>query len=387
MRLDASFGGLALGAFLALAMAMLAAPDTRAASALSIAMACAALVLAGLHAGFAALVSALHRRGVFAESVVIVGATEAAERLAVRAQRTGAAHVVAVVDDRRAQVHWRSDLPPLCGDIDDLLAWRGLPEIDRIIVAVPPTSPASVRAILKRLRCTPNRIDLLLEDGDAELHAAGAHRIAGVLAVSATGRADDHAHALLKRAKDLVLGLGLLLVLAAPMAAIGLAIKLDSNGPALFRQRRIGKNGRPFTAYKFRTMHWAPNAPWRPPSASAQQLTRVGAWLRARHVDDWPMLINVIRGEMALVGPRPHAVEAQTAGCELRQIAPDYPARHGVKPGIFGWAQINGWRETPRTPACVRAHLKHDLDYVAHASIWLDLQLLVRALFSAFRAR
>jgi lipopolysaccharide/colanic/teichoic acid biosynthesis glycosyltransferase len=366
---------------------MFAAPDARAASALALAMSMAALLLAALHAGFAALVSALHRHGVFAETVVVVGATDAAARLAVRAKRTGAAHIVAVVDDRRAQAQWRDDLPPLCGNIDDLLAWSGLSEVDRIVVAVPPTSPASVRAILKRLRCAPNRIDLLLEDGDAELHAPGARRIAGVLAVSAAGRGDDHRHALFRRAADLAFGGALLLVLAAPMAAIALAIKLDSAGPALYRQRRIGKNGRAFTAYKFRTMHWMPDAPWRPASANQQRVTRIGKKLRLRHIDDWPMLFNVVRGEMSLVGPRPHAADANAAGCTLRQIAADYPARHCVKPGMFGWAQINGWRETPRTPACVRAHLKHDLDYIEHASIWLDLQLLVRALFSAFRGR
>jgi lipopolysaccharide/colanic/teichoic acid biosynthesis glycosyltransferase len=387
MRLDAAFGGLALGAFFALTVAMVAAPDARTASALSLAMSMAALLLAALHASFAVLASALHRHGVFAETVVIVGATEAAERLAVRAKRTGAAHVVAVVDDRRAQAQWRRDLPPICGDIDSLLAWHGLPEIDRIIVAVPPTSPASVRAILKRLRCAPNRIDLLLEDGDADLHAPGARRIAGVLAVSVAGQRDDQAIALIKRTIDLALGLGLLAVLAAPMAAIALAIKFDSPGPALFPQRRIGKNGRVFTAHKLRTMHWAPDAPWRPAQANERRITRLGRWLRERNIDDWPLLLNVIRGDMGLVGPRPHAADAQTVGCGFRDIAAEYPARHSVKPGMFGWAQLNGWREAPRTPACVRAHLKHDLDYIAHASVWLDLQLLVRALLSAFRTR
>lgn len=387
MHLDASFGGFALGAFFALTVAMLATPDPRAASAISLAMPAAALVLAIVHASFAGLASALYKRGFFTETVAIVGATEAGERLAMRAQRTGAAHVVAVVDDRRAQAHWRAELPPLCGNIDDLLAWRDLPHVDRIIVAVPPTSPASVRAILQRLRCAPNRVDLLLEDGDAELHAPGARRIAGVLVVSAAGHGADHARGLTKRVKDLVLGGLLLSILAAPMAAIALAIKLESRGPALFRQPRFGKNGRSFTAYKFRTMNWTPGAPWRPAQAEEARITSVGRWLRALQIDDWPLLLNVIRGEMSLVGPRPHATDAQTAGCVFRDIAPEYPARHSVKPGMVGWAQMNGWREAPRTPACLRAQLKHDMDYVAHASLWLDLQLLLRALLNVFRAR
>ncbi len=387
MHLDASFGGFALGAFLALVVALMTAPDARAASALSLALPLAALVLAAAHAGLAAIISSLFQRGMFSETVVIVGATEAAERLAVRAQRSGAAQVLAVVDDRRAQAHWRAGLPPICGDIDDLLAWRGLPEIDRIIVAVPPTSPASVRAILQRLRRAPNRIDLLLEDGDAALHAPGARRIAGISAVSVTGRGESQTQAAVRRLIDLTLAAMLVAILAAPMAAIALAIKIDSQGPILFRQHRIGRNGRPFTALKFRTMFWEPGAPWRPAHLDETRITRMGRWLRESFVDDWPMLLNVIMGDMALVGPRPHAEDAHTAGCAFRQIAPEYQARHSVKPGLFGWAQINGARQAPRTPACVRTHLKLDLDYIARASLWLDLQLLLRAIASAFRVR
>jgi lipopolysaccharide/colanic/teichoic acid biosynthesis glycosyltransferase len=176
-----------------------------------------------------------------------------------------------------------------------------------------------------------------------------------------------------------IIGAGLAIVFALPMLLIAAAIKLDSKGPALYRQRRHGFNNRIITVLKFRTMHHVPDAPLSQVVANDPRVTRLGAWLRRTSLDELPQLYNVLRGEMSLVGPRPHAVGMKAAERDLQNIVAEYAHRHRVKPGITGWAQINGSRGPVETPAAVRRRLKLDLEYVSRASLWLDLQILVRS--------
>jgi lipopolysaccharide/colanic/teichoic acid biosynthesis glycosyltransferase len=183
---------------------------------------------------------------------------------------------------------------------------------------------------------------------------------------------------LAKRAQDLALGSLMLAAMAIPMLIIALAVKIDSRGPVLYRQRRHGFNNRVITVLKFRTMRHETEASARPAQPGDPRITRIGAWLRPYSLDELPQLINVLAGEMSLVGPRPHAIDLKAAERELSHIVADYAHRHRVKPGITGWAQVNGSRGAVRTPACVRRRLKLDLEYVAGASLWLDLQILLR---------
>jgi lipopolysaccharide/colanic/teichoic acid biosynthesis glycosyltransferase len=162
------------------------------------------------------------------------------------------------------------------------------------------------------------------------------------------------------------------------MLAIALAIKLDSKGPVLFRQPRHGFNNRVMTLVKFRTMQ-----------AHPERVTRVGRFLRSTSLDELPQLFHVLRGDMSLVGPRPHEIDKTTGERPYHHIVADYAHRHRVRPGITGWAQVNGCRGAIKTPASLRRRHRLDLDYIAHASLWLDMQILARTasiLFMDLRA-
>jgi polysaccharide biosynthesis protein PslA len=196
-----------------------------------------------------------------------------------------------------------------------------------------------------------------------------------------------------KRAADVGLALLLLLVLAPSMLAVALWIRLDSPGPLLFRQRRVGLHGRGFRLLKFRTMYVEPAAAPAPGEGLCVQatrndprVTRAGVWLRRLSVDEWPQLVNVLRGEMSLVGPRPHAPGTCAGGRPFEQVAARYAARHRVRPGITGLAQVRGWRGATETEEKLHRRLDSDLEYIEHWSLGLDLTILLRTVPAVLRA-
>ena len=184
-----------------------------------------------------------------------------------------------------------------------------------------------------------------------------------------------------KRILDIVLsGLGLI-VLTPVFLALALAIRLDSRGPVVFRQRRYGFNQKQFTILKFRSMTVLEDGP-RVTQASPndRRVTRVGYWLRRLSLDELPQLWNVLLGQMSLVGPRPHALAHDRA--YERRIAL-YARRHNVKPGITGWAQVNGYRGETDTEEKMQDRVQHDLFYIDNWSIWMDLRILVLTVLSS----
>ncbi|HYD86886.1 MAG TPA: exopolysaccharide biosynthesis polyprenyl glycosylphosphotransferase [Vitreimonas sp.] len=378
IRPERSLGGLALGAITGLVVANLLAADARSAAALAAIIPATAMLLALAHGALAVWIGAAHRKGVFSETLVLVGATPAAERLAARAAKTGEARIVAIVDDRLSRAPEALASAPVGGSLDDLLAWEGLPHVDRIVITVTQKAEARVRAMIERLRSIPNRVDLLLDYDTQSVRGGRVERFGGGAVACVSGRPHSARRAMIKRAQDLVLGALLLIAFALPMLTIAVAVKLDSKGPVLFRQRRHGFNNRVITVLKFRTMKHAPGAPLRQVRANDPRVTRIGAFLRRTSLDELPQLINVLRGEMSLVGPRPHAIGMKAAERDLEHIVAEYAHRHRVKPGITGWAQVNGSRGPIETAPAVRRRLKLDLEYVSRASLWLDLQILAR---------
>ncbi len=188
-----------------------------------------------------------------------------------------------------------------------------------------------------------------------------------------------------KRALDLAIAIPLTVLGGPVLAVIALAVRLDSPGPALFRQQRLGQGGVPFTILKFRTMTVQENGDHVVQARKNDaRLTRLGGFLRRWSLDELPQLFNVLTGEMSLVGPRPHA----RAHDEFyaRKIA-HYTLRQYVKPGITGWAQVNGHRGETPTIEAMRARVDHDVWYVAHADIALDLKILFRTAFEVLRRR
>jgi Undecaprenyl-phosphate glucose phosphotransferase len=191
---------------------------------------------------------------------------------------------------------------------------------------------------------------------------------------------------ILKRTIDL-LGAGVGLLLLSPLLLVtALSIKLDSKGPILFSQSRNGFNGRSFRIYKFRTMTVLEDGPViRQATRDDPRCTRVGRWLRRTNIDELPQLVNVLRGEMSLVGPRPHAAAHD---CEYEQQIAAYAFRYQLKPGITGWAQLNGYRGETRTLDLMSKRIEYDLWYIKNWSIFLDLRILLSTLtIGAWRSR
>lgn len=183
----------------------------------------------------------------------------------------------------------------------------------------------------------------------------------------------------LKRTEDLLLGLLFLGLCALPMLLIALAIKFTSKGPVLFRQPRHGKNGVEFNVLKFRTMRaMETGANVAQAQRNDPRITEVGAFLRRTSLDELPQFINVVRGEMSLVGPRPHAIAHNLL---YRTKILEYMRRNKVKPGITGWAQVNGYRGETDTLDKMVARVEHDLIYIRSWTLWLDIKIIFLTVF------
>lgn len=171
-----------------------------------------------------------------------------------------------------------------------------------------------------------------------------------------------------KRAFDIALALWLLATLWPMMLLAGLAVKLSGPGPVLFTQIRAGKDGRPFTIYKFRSM--------RTEAGREECVTSVGAMLRRTSFDELPQIFNVLRGEMSMIGPRPHVIDMTVAGQRFDELVPDYPLRLMARPGISGWAQVNGLRGVVADKDSAQARIDHDLAYLQNFSLTLDIKIV-----------
>jgi exopolysaccharide biosynthesis polyprenyl glycosylphosphotransferase len=182
-----------------------------------------------------------------------------------------------------------------------------------------------------------------------------------------------------KFAFDIVIGSFLFVVLSPFLALIALAIRLDSPGPVLFRQPRLGFNNRLFTCYKFRSMHHGMTDLMgdRQATRGDPRVTRLGKWLRALSLDELPQLFNVLKGNMSLVGPRPHPPNTKAADKLFTDVIAKYAFRHRVKPGITGWAQVNGWRGETKTVEQIENRVACDLAYIENWSVWFDLRIMM----------
>jgi Undecaprenyl-phosphate glucose phosphotransferase len=190
---------------------------------------------------------------------------------------------------------------------------------------------------------------------------------------------------IVKRAMDVAVGLLALIFFVPIMALTALAIKLDSEGPVFFAQNRRGFNGRNFLMLKFRTMTVQENGESiTQATRNDPRVTKIGKLLRSASIDELPQLVNVIRGEMSLVGPRPHALAHDNYFVKLLQ---DYASRHHVKPGMTGWAQVNGLRGATPSVDQIARRVEMDLWYINNWSLWLDIQILIKTVFEVLRKR
>ena len=221
------------------------------------------------------------------------------------------------------------------------------------------------------------------EEISLELPHLGYGEVAGIPMLKLSERPLSGWSVFAKGLEDRILGVCLLIAFSPLLIAIALAIKLNSRGPVLFRQKRYGFNNNEFWVLKFRTMRAAPASDKNVEQAKRgdPRITTVGRILRRTSLDELPQLVNVVRGEMSLVGPRPHAVAHNE---EYATVINEYLSRHRVKPGITGWAQINGFRGETQTLDLMRQRVQHDLYYIENWSVLFDLRILVMTLFVGF---
>lgn len=270
--------------------------------------------------------------------------------------------------------------PSVAGSVDELIDLSREMSIDDIVIAVPPDADAleTVAQLRWRLRGVAVEVYILPHLAQGEDVVLPVEMFGPLPLVVVQRRPLSHAQALCKRLLDLAFGLILLVLLLPVLVAVAVAVKLDSPGPILFRQPRLGFNDRPFTVLKFRSMHASASdlMASRQTSRRDPRVTRVGRWLRKLSLDELPQLFNVLSGDMSLVGPRPHAPHTRAGGRLLKDAMAEYVIRHQVKPGITGWAQVNGARGELVTMDDLRRRVTFDLEYIQKWSVWLDIRII-----------
>jgi putative colanic acid biosynthesis UDP-glucose lipid carrier transferase len=286
-------------------------------------------------------------------------------------------------DDRSLERLQLAADEPLLGPVGEVGRFSKEQRIDVVYIALPLSCQHRVAELLAELKDTTASVYFV---PDASLFGPLRPRVevlGGNPVVRVCETPFRGASAFVKRTEDLVLGALILIACLPLLFAIAAAVKLDSPGPVIFRQRRHGLDGREIIVYKFRTMRVLEDGPeLRQAQAGDPRVTRVGSLLRRFSLDELPQLLNVLQGRMSLVGPRPHAL----AHTELyRKLINGYMIRHKVRPGITGWAQVNGLRGETDTLEKMAARVEHDLAYLSDWSLALDLSILLRTVSAVVR--
>ncbi|KQY96718.1 UDP-phosphate glucose phosphotransferase [Brevundimonas sp. Root1423] len=336
------------------------------------------ITLNALHMGWSDIVARWRASGALTPNIVLVGATRHAEALIREALKRRDLNVLGIFDDRLARSPRAIEGVPVLGTADDLLTHKMTPYVDRIVLAIDPKAEARVRDLTARLRTLPNEVSLVVEPKDEAETRTALNRLAAAPLADVQGPVDDDRRAFNKRLQDITLGLTATVLLSPVMAAVALAIRMDSPGPIFFRQRRHGFNHEEIVVWKFRSMKQesADATASRQVTHDDDRVTRIGKFIRKTSLDELPQLLNVITGEMSLVGPRPHAIGMKTGHIESARLVAEYAHRHRIKPGMTGWAAVNGSRGPLHTAQDVRRRVQLDIDYVENQSFWLDMWIM-----------
>ncbi|EPM69153.1 capsular polysaccharide biosynthesis protein [Pseudomonas syringae pv. theae ICMP 3923] len=328
----------------------------------------------------------LRRHGFNTRRVAIVGTGQVGERLArsISLAPWMGLNLLGFYDSHPQQMNQdgkRRRLPVL-GDLHQLIEDAREGRIDKVYITLAFSADAQLSELITGLSDTTASVYLIPDVFMFDLLHARSESINGLASISIFDSPMDGAWSLAKRAEDILLSSLILLLIAVPLLLIAAAIKLTSPGPVLFRQRRYGLDGRSIMVWKFRSMIVQDTAEGvRQATRNDIRVTPLGAFLRRTSLDELPQFFNVLHGEMSIVGPRPHAVAHNE---QYRKQVSGYMLRHKVKPGITGWAQINGWRGETDTLDKMRMRVEFDLEYIEHWSIWLDLKIILLTLLKGF---
>ncbi len=278
---------------------------------------------------------------------------------------------------------------PKLGKVGDLPDFARKAHVDLVIVSMPLSAEKRVLEMLKQLWILPVDIRLSAHMSQLKFAASAYSYVGGLPVFDVADRPISDWNLVFKWLFDKIVAFTALVLLSPLMIAVAIAIKLDSPGPVLFRQKRHGFNNELIEIYKFRSMytHMTDANAARLTTKDDPRVTRIGRFIRKTSIDELPQFLNVLQGELSIVGPRPHALEAKAANQLYYEAVDGYFARHRVKPGITGWAQIHGWRGETDTLDKIMQRVNHDLYYIENWSIFLDLYIVIMTPFSLLASR
>ncbi len=339
--------------------------------------------LLGMRAITTIWVRRLKNRGTFNQRVAIFGAGAQGERFAdyVSSHDRLTISLVGFFDDRsESRSPNQSKTLPVLGNMSALISMIRDGRIDQVVVALPWSAETRLQQVVSRLALTPVKIRLAPDLASFAFSQRPLVMLGEVPVMTLFERPISGADAVVKAIEDRLLGAIILFFIWPVLLLIALAIKLDSPGPVFFRQPREGFNNRQFLMYKFRSMyddHGQVDA-IRQASREDPRITRLGRFLRKYSLDELAQIINVMTGDMSLVGPRPHAPSTRAGGRLFSEVVTSYAARHKVKPGMTGWAQVCGWRGETDTEQKLVKRQEFDLHYIENWSLMFDIYILFR---------
>jgi Undecaprenyl-phosphate glucose phosphotransferase len=350
-------------------------------------------LLIGERFALAKIVGALTRRGQLERRAALVGGGSAAEPTLreLAAQEDGDLRILGLFDDRMDE---RSpDVVsgyPRLGTVDDLVEFARHTRLDLVIFTLPISAETRLLQMLRKLWVLPLDIRLAAHANKLRFRPRSYSYIGKMPVIDVFDKPIADWDVILKSAFDKIVGTICLILLAPIMLAVAIAVRLESRGPILFRQIRYGFNNEKIEVYKFRSMYADRLDPLAKTLVTRgdPRVTRVGRFIRKTSLDELPQLFNVVfKGNLSLVGPRPHAMHARAAERLYDDVVDGYFARHRVKPGITGWAQINGWRGETDTPEKIQKRVEHDLYYIENWSILLDIRILAITPFALLNGK
>ncbi len=335
---------------------------------------------------FRALLFRFRRSGLNTKPVIIIGVTPTGINLAnqIKDNLQLGLEIVGFYDDRPK--HRLPELAEysLMGTIEEgINLVKENSDISQVYIAMPMKAEERITEILNQCSDTTATVHIIPDFFIYNMLHARWQYIGNMQTLSIFDSPFEGFNHTLKRIEDLVIGSLILTIITIPMCFIALSVKLTSKGPVIFKQKRYGLDGKEIKIYKFRSMALVPKESDKVVQATKfdARITPIGAFLRRTSLDELPQFINVLQGNMSIVGPRPHAVEHNE---EYRQLVHGYMLRHKVKPGITGWAQINGWRGETDTLEKMEKRIEFDLSYIHRWSLIFDLKIIFITIFKGF---
>jgi putative colanic acid biosysnthesis UDP-glucose lipid carrier transferase len=323
-------------------------------------------------------------RGYNSRKAAVVGVSEVGEHVALHLKSHPwiGIQFIGLFDDREISrlPAIDSTLGTICGTFDQLVEKARLGEVDLVYIALPLKAEPRTAALIRRLSDTTVSVYLVYDFSG--FHALKPHwaTLGDTHVLSVVENPFLGLNGFIKRVEDVVLGSFILIIIAIPMALIAVIIKLTSKGSVVFRQRRYGLNGKLIEVLKFRTMTTADDGDVvQQARKNDPRITKFGAFLRRSSLDELPQFFQVITGQMSIVGPRPHAVAHNEY---YRPLIQGYMLRHKVKPGITGWAQVNGWRGETDTLEKMKKRVEFDLNYIRNWALIFDLKIILMTIFA-----